>query len=89
MACSIDAPQLPQNLSPTYTLPRQLGQVRAAAVGAALMGVTVALVGAAVLAAVDVSLDSSPPVAFSTLASANGMAAWHRRKKPSSPSPGS
>src|SRR5712691_6225096 len=73
---SMVAPQLPQNLSPTGTAPRQLGQARVAMVGAAPIGVTVigagavgASGGATAVAVVEAgdsaaSLCSSPPVAF-------------------------
>src|SRR5579864_7430264 len=68
VAASIEAPQFPQNLSPTGTLPWQLGHVSADA----LMGVTVALpatgavvVAAAVLVVAGPSFPaSSVPVAF-------------------------
>src|SRR3954451_15979241 len=66
VTCSIRAPQLPQNLSPAGTLPRQLGQTSGTAAG--LIGVTVAPAPVATAAlvvalAVPASL-SSLPVAF-------------------------
>jgi len=78
VAGSISEPQLPQNLSPAGTAPRQLGHTRLAAV----IGVTVAPVvvgtaagGAAVAVTVPASLaESSPPVAFLSSRSPSPMA---------------
>src|SRR5437879_731742 len=67
-AGSMDAPQLPQNLSATATLERQLGHTRAAAVIGVTVPVPVAVADGGVVvvaAAVPLSLlASSPPVAF-------------------------